>query len=225
MGGNLAFDQGYMRRMTAHHAQGVELGLLAAERAQNSQLRTLARLMAAGQKAEIVIFNQWWRSWFGGALPPATDEDHAAMPGMVSAEEMTALRQVEPDAFDARFVAAMTFHHRGAIIMADEALRKAGDLRLRLMSHAIRHEQRGEIELMQGSRGFAAVRAAVLNMLLPAGAAPPDRGPALQTAALVGPGAVCSATPASVGEDTTPWLWDPGSKSSGPSTSGSTGTR
>jgi hypothetical protein len=58
--------------------------------------------------------------------------------------------------------------------MADEALRNAGDIRLRLMSHATRHAQRGEIELMRNRTGFAATRAALVNMFLPAGAAPPD---------------------------------------------------
>ncbi|GGC66332.1 hypothetical protein GCM10011504_50370 [Siccirubricoccus deserti] len=179
MGGNVAFDQAYMRRMAAHHAQGVELGVLAAEQAQDSHLRALARLMAANQKGEIAVFEQWWRSWFGGALPPATEEDHATMPGMVPAEEMEALRRAEAGAFDAHFVATMTFHHQGAIAMADEALREAGSLRLRLMSHAIRHGQRGEIELMRGTGGFAAVGAAVSNMLLPAGAVPADGAPPL----------------------------------------------
>lgn len=173
-GGKVAFDQAYMRRMAAHHTQGAELALLAAERAQDTHLRALARLMAAEQRGEIAIFDQWWRSWFGGTLPPATAEDHAIMPGMLPVAEIEALRQAEVGAFDARFVAAMTSHHQGAIAMADEAIREAGDFRLRLMSHAIRHEQRGEIELMRGSQGFAAVRAALLNMLLPAGAAPPD---------------------------------------------------
>jgi uncharacterized protein (DUF305 family) len=225
MGGNAAFDQAYMRRMAAHHAQGAELALLAADRVQDAHLRALARLMVAEQRGEIAVFDQWWRSWFGGALPPATAEDHAATPGMLPAEEMAVLRQADPSTFDARFAAAMTSHHRGAIAMADEAIREAGDLRLRLMSHAIRHEQRGEIELMHGRQGFTAVRSGVLNMLLPAGAAPPDGGPTLQEAALGVPGAVCSATPASAEGSTTAWLLDPGSRPSGPSTSGSTGTR
>jgi uncharacterized protein (DUF305 family) len=225
-GGKAAFDQAYMRRMAAHHAQGVELALLAAERAQAPRLRALARMMVAEQRGEIAVFDQWWRSWFGDALPPATAEDHAAMPGMIPEAEMTVLRQVEAGAFDARFVATMTSHHRGAIAMADAAIREAGDLRLRLMSHAIRHEQRGEIELMRGTQGFAAVRAAVLNMLLPAGAAPPDGGKALRTAELNDPGTVCrTMSLASTEGATTPWLRDPGSSPSGPSTSGSIGIR
>ena len=174
LGRDAAFDQGYMRRMAAHHAQGVELGLLGIERAGDPRLRVLARLMVADQKGEIAVFDQWWRSWFDEALPPATPEDHATMPGMLLAGEIEALRRTDPAPFDARFVALMTHHHQGAIAMADEAMRNAADLRLRLMAHATRHAQRGEIELMRNTTGFAATRAAVANMILPAGQAPSD---------------------------------------------------
>ncbi len=196
-GGSVAFDRSYMRRMAAHHAQGVEQSLLAAERAQDAHLRALARLMAAEQRGEIAIFEQWWHSWFGGELPPTTAEEHATMPGMLPREEMEALRRAEPNGFGERFVAAMTHHHRGAVTMADEAIREAGDIRLRLISHAIRHEQRGEIELMHGSRGFAAVRSAMLNILLPAGAAPADRHSGFAAASPARPGPHTRTAPAS----------------------------
>jgi uncharacterized protein (DUF305 family) len=45
--------------------------------------------------------------------------------------------------------------------MAEEAIRRAGDPRLRVMAHAIRHAQKGEIALMYGARGLAAVRMAL----------------------------------------------------------------
>jgi uncharacterized protein (DUF305 family) len=171
-GGDAAFDQSYMRRMAAHHAQGIEIGRLGAERARDPHLRALARLMVADQEGEIAVFRQWWRSWFEGELPAATAADHATMPGMVAAADLAVLRGAEP--FDARFIETMSFHHRGAVVMADAAIRSAGDVRLRLMAHATRHAQRGEIALMQGSQGWDAVRSAVANMLRPAGAAPVD---------------------------------------------------
>jgi len=65
----------------------------------------------------------------------------------------------------------MSFHHAGAIAMAEEAMLEAGDPRLRIMSHAIRHAQRGEIDLMRGiPRGFAVTRAATSNMIEPSDA-------------------------------------------------------
>jgi uncharacterized protein (DUF305 family) len=169
-----AFDQAFMRRMAAHHAQGITLGQIGAQQAEDPHLRALARMMVATQRGEVAVFRQWWRSWFDGELPAATVTDHASMPGMLMPEELERLRAMPPGSLDRAFVALMTHHHRGAIAMADEAVRGAGDLRLRLMAHATRHSQRGEIELMQGRQGFAAVGSAVANMIRPAGAAPPD---------------------------------------------------
>jgi uncharacterized protein (DUF305 family) len=180
MGENPAFDQSYMRRMTAHHAQGIELAQLAAERAQDSHLRALANLMGADQKGEIAVFQQWWRSWFHGDLPTPSREEHAVMPGMLSPDQMDSLRTASGAGFDPLFVSLMTMHHKGAIVMADEALREAGDIRLRLMAHATRHAQRGEIELMNGVEGVEAVKSATLSLFVPAGDASAERrGPPL----------------------------------------------
>ncbi len=171
MGQDPAFDQAYMRRMAAHHAQGIELAQIASEKANDPYLKDLARLMAASQKGEIKIFKQWWRSWFPGSLPPPSPNEHATMPGMLSVEKIEGLRRTNGPDFDPLFIAFMTHHHKGAITMAEEAIREAGDIRLRLMSHATRHAQRGEIELMHRSEGFASVKAATLSLILPAGEA------------------------------------------------------
>jgi uncharacterized protein (DUF305 family) len=161
MGGNAAYDQGYMQRMAAHHAQGVELAEMAAEQASDPHLRAIARMMAAAQRGEIAIFDQWWQSWFGGPLPSSTLHDHLGMPGIIPEDQLHALRETGQESFDPLFVELMTVHHSGAIAMADEAMTEAGDLRLKLMSHAIRHQQLGQIELMHGSEGIRAVRAAL----------------------------------------------------------------
>jgi hypothetical protein len=47
--------------------------------------------------------------------------------------------------FDRHFIDLMTRHHMGAVAMADLQLRQGSDLRLRMMAHAIRHGQQGEI--------------------------------------------------------------------------------
>jgi uncharacterized protein (DUF305 family) len=45
----------------------------------------------------------------------------------------------------------MSAHHQGAIDRAYDALTKAGDPPLKLMSYSIGYEQRGEINLMRGT--------------------------------------------------------------------------
>jgi uncharacterized protein (DUF305 family) len=73
------------------------------------------------------------------------------------------LEQRRDATFGAFFVALMSRHHSGAIATADEAIRRVGDPRLRVMAHAVRHSQRGEVMLMQGvSRGPEIAAAAAL---------------------------------------------------------------
>ena len=93
-----------------------------------------------------------------------TAAERAQMPGLLSREQLTALRDAQPASFDHMFVHLMTKHHAGAVIMADQELSGQGDIRLRIMAHAIRHEQQGEIALMQGVSGWPAVGQAVRNM-------------------------------------------------------------
>ncbi|WP_261330053.1 DUF305 domain-containing protein [Rhizobium leguminosarum] len=58
----------------------------------------------------------------------------------------------------------MTRHHRGAIMMADKAIKDAEDPRVVLLAHAISHSQSGEIDLMKRVKGTRAVRNAVRSM-------------------------------------------------------------
>ncbi|ETR79237.1 hypothetical protein X566_01120 [Afipia sp. P52-10] len=158
-------DQRFMRHMSTHHQQGIAIATLAAERAIDPHLRALARLMAASQTGESAIFTAWWSSWFEEPMPLCSAEERATMPGLLSDAQLTALRDAQADAFDARFVHLMSLHHAGAVRMADERLRAGGgDPRLAVMAHAIRHAQQGEIALMRGVKGADAVRLAIRNL-------------------------------------------------------------
>ncbi|MGY3239669.1 uncharacterized protein (DUF305 family) [Bradyrhizobium sp. USDA 4472] len=158
-------DQTYMRHMATHHAQGIELARSAARSAQNPHLQKLALLMVASQTGENKIFENWWLSWFGTSMPDCSSEERAAMPGFLTPAELRLVKLAAPEQFDAVFVEMMSRHHRGAVKMADQMWHSHGDPRLRAMAHAIRHEQQGEIALMHGESGIAAVVSATRNML------------------------------------------------------------
>nr|WP_256466523.1 MULTISPECIES: DUF305 domain-containing protein [unclassified Bradyrhizobium] len=164
MGRDRDVDQAYIRHMTTHHAQGIELARIAAERAQDPHLQKLAMLMIASQAGEKTIFENWWLSWFDTEMPDCTAQERSAMPGFLTPAEMRQVRIAAPEAFARLFVEMMTLHHRGAVKMADQMWHSRGDPRLRIMAHALRHEQQGEIALMQGVSGVAAVATAFRNM-------------------------------------------------------------
>jgi len=165
MGRDRDADQTYIRHMTAHHAQGIALARIAAERAQDPHLRKLAMLMVASQTGENRIFETWWLSWFDTEMPDCSSDERAAMPGFLTQAEMRQVTAAPADQFDTLFVETMSKHHAGAVRMADQMWHSGGDLRLRVMAHAIRHEQQGEIALMRGASGIAAVATAFRNML------------------------------------------------------------
>ena len=165
MGHDREADQTYIRHMSAHHAQGIQLARLGARRAQDPHLQKLAMLMVASQIGENRIFANWWLSWFDTNMPDCSTQERAAMPGFLTAAEMRKVETAPPDQFDSVFIASMSRHHRGAVEMADQMWHSRGDLRLRVMAHAIRHEQQGEIALMRGASGTTAVTTAVRNML------------------------------------------------------------
>ena len=158
-------DQTFMRHMSTHHQQGIELASMAAEKAASPHLQSLAKLMGASQSGEKHILDEWWTSWFGVPMQICSAEERAAMPGLLDSAQIEQLRSASPPDFDALFVKVMTIHHAGAVKMADDELGGGSDPRLRVMAHAIRHEQQGEIALMDCVKGQNAVRIAVSNML------------------------------------------------------------
>ena len=165
LGKNPEIDQTFMRHMSTHHQQGIELASIAAEKAASPHLQSLAKLMAASQSGERQILENWWTSWFGLPMQICSVQERASMPGLLSDDQIAQLRATTPAAgFDALFVKLMTVHHAGAVKMADEELRDGSDPRLRVMAQAIRHEQQGEIALMNCVKGGNAVRLAVSNM-------------------------------------------------------------
>jgi uncharacterized protein (DUF305 family) len=151
--------------MRTHHDQGMELASVATLRAADPHLRALARLMVASQAGENRIFESWWRSWFDEPMALCTAVERDQMPGLLTAEEVSRLKNAPTDSFDVVFVQLMSVHHAGAVAMAHDQLQSRGDVRLRIMAHAIRHEQQGEIALMKGLVGVEAVKQAVKNMV------------------------------------------------------------
>ncbi|MFL5251593.1 MAG: DUF305 domain-containing protein [Rhodopila sp.] len=91
-------------------------------------------------------------------------DEQGAMPGMLRPDQVEQLRRVPDADFDPLFVRLMSFHHAGAVEMADEEMHSRGNIRLRIMAQAIRHGQQGEIEMMHGTSGLPAVRAAILDL-------------------------------------------------------------
>ena len=164
LGRDPTIDQTFIRHMSTHHEQGILLAWVAAEKAVDPHLRAISKLMIASQKGEAAILAHWWARWFAEPMQVCSVQERASMPGLLDSSEIDRLRSTETPSFDRHFIDLMTKHHKGAVAMADSQLRNGSDPRLRIMAHAIRHEQQGEIALMHGVNGGNAVFIGFRNM-------------------------------------------------------------
>jgi hypothetical protein len=126
-------EAGFTRDMIAHHAQAVEMGFIAFQRATDPDVRQLAIDVAATQQGEIGMMHAWLGDW--GLDPTGSDPamawmppdmrdlgDDGLMPGMASADEMTGLRGATGKDLDIRFLQLMIRHHLGGLHMIDAVL-------------------------------------------------------------------------------------------------------
>jgi uncharacterized protein (DUF305 family) len=114
--------------MIGHHAQALEMTALLPSRTSRDDMRMLARRIEASQADEIKMMERWLE--VRGQEVPGLHALHAhgatLMPGMLTAEEMSALAAANGAAFDRLFLEGMIKHHGGALIMVRDLFSTAG---------------------------------------------------------------------------------------------------
>jgi uncharacterized protein (DUF305 family) len=139
-------DTTFVQMMIVHHGQAIDMAGLASQRAGDAELRALAARIGAAQSPEVTYL----RGWLRDRRLPENDpsHDHSTMPGMQSPAEMATLTAATGTAFDRKFVAMMTDHHRGAQQMAGDVINGGADELLREMANEMAVEQGSEIRRM-----------------------------------------------------------------------------
>jgi len=126
--GHTAADTVFMEDMLAHHQQALDMAALVAERTERDDLPLLAERITVSQEAEIEQIEEWLTAR-GEDVPDATGhEQHEAVPGMATPEQLAQLEGAQGAAFDRLFLDLMIAHHRGALAMVDELYRAGGGL-------------------------------------------------------------------------------------------------
>jgi uncharacterized protein (DUF305 family) len=158
-------DVEFMQGMIMHHAQAVEMTALIPSHTTNKELQTLGARISRSQSDEIK-FMQRWLAARGQSLTMSTPDmsnmdmqgdksGHAMalMPGMLTPEQMDALRKAKGAEFDRLFLTGMIQHHGGALIMVKDLFARAGagqDAELFNFVTDVDTGQRAEIRIMQG---------------------------------------------------------------------------
>ncbi|MFG1673511.1 DUF305 domain-containing protein [Micromonospora sp. NPDC049282] len=140
-------DVWYVRMMIPHHEQALEMAKLAPDRAADPRVRAVADRIRAAQGPEVGVL----RAWLSTRDLPAevAGHDHATMRGMQSAEAMRQLADTRGAAFDRLFVAMMTAHHQGAVVMSTDLLKVGVDQTMQEFANAVAVEQSAEIGRMR----------------------------------------------------------------------------
>jgi uncharacterized protein (DUF305 family) len=158
-----AADVEFMQGMIMHHAQAVEMTAMIASHTQNRDLRSLGARISSSQADEIKFMKRWLAAR-GEAIPapmpemPGMDMPHesshekmALMPGMLTQQQMEALRKASGARFDHLFLAGMIQHHNGALRMVKDLFDTAGagqDAELFDFATDADNTQRAEIKIM-----------------------------------------------------------------------------
>jgi uncharacterized protein (DUF305 family) len=162
-------DVEFMQGMIMHHAQAVEMTALIPSHTENKEVRSLGARISSSQSDEIKFMRRWLASRGEAtslAMPRMPDMDAsghsvapmamALMPGMLTPEQMDALRNAKGAEFDKLFLTGMVQHHNGALIMVKDLFDTAGagqDAELFNFTTDVDSGQRAEIRIMQSMLG------------------------------------------------------------------------
>jgi uncharacterized protein (DUF305 family) len=156
--GDDSVEAGFLRDMSTHHAQAVEMSMIAHANSTDPAVVTLAGDIALTQHGQINYMQAWLRDWH---LSPTSSQPVMAwmpdsagsvvnglMPGMATPEQMDKLRKATGRDLDVQFLTLMRQHHLGGIHMAQEILRLSKNDDVTWLAQTMVASQQGEITLI-----------------------------------------------------------------------------
>ncbi|MFC3999587.1 DUF305 domain-containing protein [Nocardiopsis sediminis] len=153
-------DAGFLRDMSVHHAQAVDMAFVIRDKTDDPTLRAIAQDIARTQQEQIGRMQGWLVQWdlpARSSQPPmawmAGHDGHGGeapdtMPGYASEERMADLADADGVDAEVIFLETMIDHHRGGIEMAEAEARLGGDDMVTAFAAGMAEAQQTEIDLM-----------------------------------------------------------------------------
>jgi uncharacterized protein (DUF305 family) len=141
------YDAQFIDTMIRHHQMAIDMMKLVDQRAAHADLKSMARKGMETQQQEIQQLQDWKAAWY----PDKQDAINMKMPGMMESMKgmsMDKLSSTNGDAFDRMFIDMMSKHHRGAVAMGKDAIKKATHPELKQLAQKIIDEQTEEVAQM-----------------------------------------------------------------------------
>jgi len=169
-------EAGFARDMQVHHLQGVELAMIIRDRTDAADVRLLGYDIATTQAQQAGQLYGWLTEWNlsqAGPEPSMTwmtrpgrsDDGHAhtdgsaagtgthspgdPMPGLATAEQITALTAASGVDAERQFLTLMIAHHLGAVEMAQAVQDRADNTSVLGFANSVIISQEAEITLME----------------------------------------------------------------------------
>jgi uncharacterized protein (DUF305 family) len=142
--------------MIGHHAQAIQMALLAPTHGASPSVQRLASRIIGAQEDEIATMQRWLGDR-GQPVPQAhaghhAGHDGALMPGMLTEAQLVQLDAARGEEFDRLFLTFMIQHHRGAVSMVQQLFGSQGagqDETVFKFASDVNVDQATEIDRMQ----------------------------------------------------------------------------
>jgi uncharacterized protein (DUF305 family) len=149
------YDLRFIDAMIPHHQGALDMAKELQQKSTRPELKQLATDIIKAQNQEINQMKQWRTTWYpkAGDKPMAYDAKMGHMMEMSSEQIKAMMMSIDLGAadaeFDLRFINAMIPHHEGALVMAEDALKKSQRPEIKNLAQAIIKGQNTEINQMK----------------------------------------------------------------------------
>jgi uncharacterized protein (DUF305 family) len=135
-------------QMVIVHGGALKIAQLAVERASDPDTRLFAESLVTARAAEIDVMRSWLEAW-GAEVPdvgsmPETGRA-AAMPGIITDQQVADLGDASSLAFDNLFLSTMIEHHTSSIARAHVEARRGENTLARHFAATITRDQAAEL--------------------------------------------------------------------------------
>jgi uncharacterized protein (DUF305 family) len=142
------YDLQFLDTMAMHHQSAVDMAKLVDDRAEQPELKAMAKKMISDQQGEISQMKAWRDQWYAGKSA-AMNMKMPGMMGSMKGMSMAKLAASKGKEFDSMFLSMMIKHHAGAVKMAKSAETKAQHSEVKDMSKKMVSAQEDEIAQMK----------------------------------------------------------------------------
>ncbi|MEU8606644.1 DUF305 domain-containing protein [Actinoplanes sp. NPDC048791] len=156
--GDDSVEAGFLRDMSTHHAQAVEMSMIAHAGSTDPEVISLSADIALTQHGQIGYMQAWLRDWHlspTASTPPMTwmkdsagSVQNGLMPGMATPAQLADLRKATGKTLDVQYLTLMRQHHLGGIHMAQEILEESDNDDVTWLAESQVRNQQGEINLI-----------------------------------------------------------------------------